>query len=176
MRNWWPVVRIIIPWHFSATHSQAQWQLSSRHLENWFVHTCTVCTLKVIVRNCFCPHMILTWNKKKIKTRTICSTMVHIFDNCSILYSLSLYTSLLQLTTSSRRLDGGAFCVASVGGKWIASNVIWALLEELGGRARSVQIVDCCVHTSTAGLGVTSPFDADAAVQKKEEEEEGVVD
>ena len=32
------------------------------------------------------------------------------------------------------------------------------------GRARSVQIVDCCVHTSTAGLGVTSPFDADAAV------------
>ena len=44
------------------------------------------------------------------------------------------------------------------------------------GRARSVQIVDCCVHTSTAGLGVTSPFDADAAVQKKEEEEEGVVD
>ena len=59
----------------------------------------------------------LTWNKKKIKTRTICSTMVHIFDNCSILYSLSLYTSLVQLTTSSRRLDGGAFCVASVGGK-----------------------------------------------------------
>ena len=60
----------------------------------------------------------------------------------------------------------------------MASNVIWALLEELGGRARSVQIVDCCVHlhTSTAGLGVTSPFDADAAVQKKEEEEEGVVD
>ena len=42
----------------------------------------------------------------------------------------------------------------------------------LGGRARSVQIVDCCVHTSTAGLGVTSPFDADAAVQKKEVEEE----
>ena len=35
-----------------------------------------------------------------------------------------------------------------------------------------MQIVDCCVHTSTAGLGVTSPFDADAAVQKKEEEEE----
>ena len=32
------------------------------------------------------------------------------------------------------------------------------------------------MHTSTAGLGVTSPFDADAAVQKKEEEEEGVVD
>ena len=28
----------------------------------------------------------------------------------------------------------------------------------------------------TASLGVTSPFDADAAVQKKEEEEEGVVD
>ena len=26
-------------------------------------------------------------------------------------------------------------------------------LEELGGRARSVHIVDCCVHTSTAGLG-----------------------
>ena len=102
--------------------------------------------------------------------------MVHIFDNCSILYSLSLYTSLVQLTTSSRRLDGGAYCGAPVGGKWMASNVIWALLEEPGGRARSVLIVDCCVHTSTAGLGVTSPFDADAAVQKKEEEEEGVVD
>ena len=75
--------------------------------------------------------------------------MVHIFDNCSILYSLSLYTSLVQLTTSSRRLDGGAYCGAPVGGKWMASNVIWALLEEPGGRARSVQIVDCCVHTST---------------------------
>ena len=25
------------------------------------------------------------------------------------------------------------------------------------------------MHTSTAGLGVTSPFDADAAVQKAEE-------
>ena len=47
---------------------------------------------------------------------------------------------------------------------------IWQIIST------SVQIVDCCVHTSTAGLGVTSPFDADAAVQKKEEEEEGVVD
>ena len=43
--------------------------------------------------------------------------IVHIFDNCSILYSLSLYTSLVQLNASSRVEDGGAFCVASVGGK-----------------------------------------------------------
>ena len=72
----------------------------------------------------YCPQLFLstlTWNKKKIKTRTICSTMVHIFDNCSILYSLSLYTSLVQLTTSSRRLDGGAYCGAPVGGKCMVS-------------------------------------------------------
>ena len=30
--------------------------------------------------------------------------------------------------------------------------------------------------TNTTNMGVTSPFDADAAVQKKEEKEEGVVD
>ena len=65
---------------------------------------------------------------------------------------------------------------------WMEDLIVGLLLVENawcqrpGGRARSVQIVDCCVHTSTPGLGVTSPYDADAAVQKKEEEEEGVVD